>query len=176
MKLTDLKQRRNITILAALALTIAAIVAALLIARQPTERPAAQQQAQIARGSMLTLRTTYSLCGHTELSNEVLVCPEEQLSREGLCALYPGWQLTAFSQDGAELSRALDLPCPKHYLIKLSGSRLTLERLIDGQITEAGSASVSREALDPELIARLERGQIADSLAQAERMIEDMES
>lgn len=43
-------------------------------------------------------------------------------------------------------------------------------------MTEAGSASVSREALDPELIARLERGQLADSLAQAERMIEDMES
>ncbi len=84
--------------------------------------------------------------------------------------------MTEFSSDSALLVRTLDIPCEKHYLIKLSGARLTISQLRNGEMVEAGGAAIARDALDPELIQQLERGKLADTLAQAEGVIEDVES
>lgn len=156
------------------ALAIAIVLAVMTCARAPSQ--AAQQNARLERGSLLTLTTTYSRCGHSEVQREALVCEGDAVGREELQALYPDWQLTAFSAAGAELSRALELPCERHCLITLTGSRLAITRLRDGELHEVGSAAIALEALDPELIARLSAGQITDTLAQAEAIVEDIAS
>lgn len=153
----------------ALALALAAVGA-----RAPAQT--AQQSARMARGEMLTLTTTYARCGHSEVRREALICDGESAGRAELQALYPGWQLTSLAATGAELSRTLDLPCEQHCLITLSGSRLSIERLRDGQLREVGSAALALEALDPELTARLRAGMLTDTLAQAEALVEDIAS
>lgn len=170
---------RHWRMIACVAITAAATLIAILCistARAPADNQAAQQNVRLPRGSMLTLQTTYALCGHELSQQEVLVCEGRDVTRDELQALYPDWQLTELSSDSALLVRTLDIPCEKHYLIKLSGARLTISQLRNGEMVEAGSAAIARDALDPELIQQLERGKLADTLAQAEGVIEDVES
>ena len=170
---------RHWRMIACAVITAAATLIAILCistARAPADNQAAQQNVRLPRGSMLTLQTTYALCGHELSQQEVLVCEGRDVTRDELQALYPDWQLTEFSSDSALLVRTLDIPCEKHYLIKLSGARLTISQLRNGEMVEAGSAAIARDALDPELIQQLERGKLADTLAQAEGVIENVQS
>lgn len=176
MKLFKLSPRKwRIVVYAALT-AVAAFVAIFYVTVAHAPAEVARQNARLARGSMLTLKTTYSMCGHELSQQEALVCEGRDVNRAELQALYPKWQLTEFSADGAQLVRALDFPCEKHYLVRLTDSRLTISRSRGTEMVEVGSASIARDALDPELIAQLEHGRLADTLAQAEGIVEDVES
>lgn len=155
------------------ALSAAALIALLLtpVGRAPA---ASVPGSTLPRGTLLTLTTRYALCEHSRTAREALVCPGECTDIAGLQALYPGWQVTAFSDEGASLARTLSMPCELHYLISLSGARISLSRLTDGVPAELGSAEIAPDALDPELVARLLRGVTADSLSEAEAIIESL--
>ncbi len=171
------RSRLTLALVAVGALVAVAAVTCALALRAPTgSEQAAAQRDTMPRGTLLTLTTRYSGCDHADAATEALVCDGEGVDRAGLEALYPDWQVLSFSSDGATLSRTLDSPCGRHCVLQLSGTRLTIRRLTDGQLRELGSATISRETLEPELIAQLEAGYLTDTLAQAEAFIEGIES
>lgn len=171
------RSRLTLALLTLGALLAIAIVTCTLALRAPEgSEQAAAQRDMMPRGTLLTLTTRYTGCEHADARTEALVCDGEGVDRTGLEALYPDWQVLSFSSDGAALSRTLDAPCSRHCVLRLDGSRLTICRLQDGQLHELGSATISRETLDPELIAQLEAGYLTDTLAQAEAFIEGIES
>lgn len=171
------RSRLTLALCALAALCAVAAVTCITALRAPTSSAqAASQRDRLPRGALLTLTERYTACGHADAHTEALVCDGDSVDLAELEALYPGWQVLDFSPEGASLSRALDLPCARHCELRLSGERLEIRRWEDGQSRLLGSAAISREALDPELIAQLAAGCLVDTLAQAEAFVESLES
>lgn len=154
----------------------AALIALLTLSSIGHAPASTAPDSRLPRGTLITLCTRYALCSHTRTAFEALVCSAADVDAAGLAALYPDWQVTAFSNEGATLARTLPGPCGAHYLVALDGNRVTLSQLRDGVMTVLGTADAAPAALDPELTARLMRGVVTDTLSQAEALIESLNS
>lgn len=136
-----------------------------------------EQDETISARTRFEKSVMFSECGHVVSSS---FSPPPELygkEKEAVQEVYSGFQIAVFSSDEVLIKRAVELYCPKHYVLKKSSDQIVLYcSTADGENELIKVISISIDSVSNELYAELLRGKAYDSLLELEAALEDIAS
>ena len=111
----------------------------------------------------LILVDEYSLCGHEKQSvgdaREIIGKKKEEVA-----ALYPDYSVSSFAANKVVLTKKLDIYCDQHYILKLQGGKLAVQREQDGSYNTIKELDPAQYQLTQEKQTLLSHGKVFPSL------------
>lgn len=159
---------------------------AIALEREETEMPegipAGAELPDVTQAGTFLHRTLQYVCGHSVQRREPLPARLRGLSRDALdteiARVIPGGQITGFSVQEVDIAQRIEIPCPLHWVLRLSESG-TLEVLqnMDGEtLCAIREVRVEREMLGEETQQELLAGVIFDDVQALEGYLENLSS
>ncbi len=107
----------------------------------------------------IILTQTYSQCGHTITSTEMVPREIVNLNQGKVQEYYDGWNIDEFSSDEIKLSRNNSGICGEHYILRESDGYISISCKNDiGEYIFKGLTDISVQYLSEEDLANLEDG------------------
>lgn len=135
-------------------------------------------QGLIARGCILHQTLHYALCGHSV--ERKIDAPDTVLglNRELFEQAMEDWRITAFAAQRIEMSRAMEMPCPAHWVILAdeSGMLGVYRNLYGEELLCLRKMEMGVSAAPESDQMQLRRGMCFDSAQDAEAYLEAIQS
>ena len=134
--------------------------------------------AKTVTGGTLKLERFYSDCGHTFVEEHPMEGRYIGKTEVEFSALFPLWQLKAFTSDQAKLWMEIKGYCPDHYLIREEDGYLLILRSDKdtGIPLIVESIEISLDSMSNDLIEQIREGIVLDSIEEVELLLENLES
>jgi len=127
-------------------------------------------------------RTMWYVCGHSVQRREALSASLVGLTHTALDRqigrVIPGAKVTGFSAQEVDISQAMDIPCPLHWVLRMgeSGRLEVLQNVTGEALSVVRQTQVEREQLGEETLQELLSGVTFDDVQALEGYMESLSS